>query len=90
MTTTTIIILLIIAAYVSFTLYVSKRISQARYLNEGRRKIHRKMIWFLPFLGPLMIKGFWAKQNKRMGVQTKSKRNKGKGGFTENTGGIWG
>lgn len=90
MTTTAIIILIIIAAYVLFTLYVSKRISQARYMDEERRSMHKKLIWFLPFIGPLLFKGFWAKQNKRMGVQTKSKRNKGKGGFTENTGGIWG
>ena len=90
MTLTQIIILLIIAVYVLFTLYVYRKIGQARYINEDRRKIHRKMIWFLPFIGPLLIRGFWTKQKKRMGVQTKSKRNKGKGNFTENTGGIWG
>ncbi|MFP4622470.1 MAG: hypothetical protein ACLFM7_14265 [Bacteroidales bacterium] len=90
MTTTTIILLLIIAAYVLFTLYVYKRIGQARYMDEERRSMHKKLIWFLPFIGPLLIRGFWTKQKKRMGVQTKTKRNKGKGGFTENTGGIWG
>lgn len=87
---TQIIILLIIAAYFFFTFYVYKRIGQARYINEDRRKTHRKLIWFLPFIGPLMIRGFWTKQKKRMGVQTRSKRSKGKGDFTENTGGIWG
>jgi hypothetical protein len=90
MTNTTIIILLIIAAYVLFTLYVSKRISKARYMNEERRSMHKKLIWILPFIGPVLISGFWTKRKKRMGVQTKERRNKGKGGFTENTGGIWG
>jgi hypothetical protein len=90
MTTTTIVLLIIIAVYVIFTLYVYKRIGRARYINEERRKIHRKMIWFLPFIGPLMIRGFWTKQKKKMEVHTKERRRKGKGDFTENTGGIWG
>ena len=90
MGTTTIILLLIITAYVLFTLFVSKRISKARYMNEERRSMHKKLIWFLPFVGPVLIRGFWTSQKKKMGVQTKEKRNKGKGGFIENTGGIWG
>jgi hypothetical protein len=52
--------------------------------------MHKKLIWILPFIGPVLISGFWTKRKKRMGVQTKERRNKGKGGFTENTGGIWG
>ena len=84
------IILVILAIYLLFTSYVQKKISKARYLNEDRRNTHKKLIWYLPFLGPLLIKDYWQKQKKGLGVMTKEKRNKGKGGFHESGKGIFG
>ncbi len=47
--------------------------------------LHKKMIWFLPFIGPLLIKGFWARNSKeRFDTMTKAQRNDKKdGGFYE-------
>lgn len=78
-------LLIILTAYIICNLYVTRRITKAYYLNEERRVLHKKMIWFLPFIGPLLIKGFWARNSKeRFDTMTKAQRNDKKdGGFYE-------
>jgi len=67
--------LVIISFYITLNIYVSSKIKTAYYLNEGRRNIHRQLIWILPFIGPWALKSFWLeKQNKGLNVLTKSKR----------------
>ena len=52
--------------YVLLNLFVTIRINKANYLNEERRRIHKRFIWLIPFVGPLLIKGFWTKANQNL------------------------
>lgn len=78
-------------AYLCFTYYVYLRIIKAIYLSENRRKLHKRFIWFVPFIGPLIIRNFW-KRNIDIGidVMTKSKRKLDKSNFYESGKGIFG
>jgi hypothetical protein len=72
------------AIYVGFNLFVTQRISKAFYMDEERRKLHKKFIWLVPFVGPLLIAGFWRKAKKvKFDTMTKQQRDKNKGGFYE-------
>ncbi len=78
-------IVLLVIIYITINLRVMKKIDSAYYLKEERRKLHKKFIWMLPFLGPLLIKSFWQhKKNKGSDVMTKSKRKISKWKSTDN------
>jgi|ETNmetMinimDraft_18_1059904.scaffolds.fasta_scaffold53859_2 hypothetical protein len=62
-------------SYAILNIYVTMRINKAYYMKEERRKLHKKFIWIVPFLGPLIIKSFWMKkEDKELDVMTKDKR----------------
>ena len=76
-------------AYIVLNMYVAKKINKAFYLKEKRRKLHEKIIWLIPFLGPLMLRGFWKKnRSTKLDVITKSNRKNKAGGFYESGLGV--
>jgi hypothetical protein len=77
------ILIAIGTVYVSLNIFVTIRINKSDYLSEERRKLHRRLIWLLPFLGPLLIIGFWTKSKPKLETMTKEKREKNKGNFYE-------
>ena len=84
-------VILVLIAYFLFTNYVRNKINKSIYLNEERRNLHKKLIWIIPFLGPLMIRSFWKKQNPNdMKVISKATSKKRKMNFTESGKGIYG
>lgn len=87
---TTILIFSIVAAtYAGFNLFVTRRINRSCYLDEEMRRLQKKFIWFVPFLGPLIIAGFWRKAKKvKLDTMTKQQRDKKKGDFYESGLGI--
>jgi len=77
-------IVIIATVYIILNLLVTGRINKSYYLNEERRGLHKKLIWAIPFLGPLMIIGFWRKTRKtKFDIMTKEQRDKKKGDFYE-------
>lgn len=53
-------------------------------MDEEMRRLHRRFIWFVPFVGPLIIAGFWRKAKKvNFDTMTKQQRDKKKGDFYE-------
>lgn len=79
----------IAAIYVGFNLFVTRRINSAFYMDEVRRGLHKKFIWLVPFVGPLIISGFWRKVKKvKYDTMTKQQRDKRKGDFYESGIGI--
>ena len=81
----------LVLVYVLVNLYVTKKINKALYLKEERREYHKKFIWYVPFLGPLIIRGFWKTQKEtEMEIMTKNKRKKAKGSFHESEKGFEG
>lgn len=80
-----ILLILAIGFYVGINLRVTKKINNANYLKENRRKLHKKIIWILPFLGPLLIKSFWQKKkNEASDAMIKGKRKLDKWNGTDN------
>jgi len=80
------IILIILVLYILMHVYVTKRISKAYYVEDKMKRFHRKFIWMLPFLGPLVIKNFWkTPKEKGLQINTKTQRDKNTtyGGFYE-------
>ena len=71
------------AVYIILNLYVTGRINKSYYLNEERRGLHKKLIWIIPFIGPLLIIGFWTKRKIKSETMTKNEREKKKGDFYE-------
>ncbi len=66
---------LIVASYIGINLWVAIRISNAEYQDDSRKKLHKRFIWFLPFIGPLLIRGYWKKnQVGKLEVHTKDKK----------------
>lgn len=85
------LIIIAIICFIVINLFVTKRINKSYYLNEEMRSLHKKFIWFLPFLGPLLIKSFWGKQkNERKLPHTQSQREKNEkyNGFYESGKGL--
>jgi len=61
--------------YLILNVYVSKKINNAFYLKEERKRLHKVLIWLIPFIGPYAIKSFWSsKQNEGLKVITKKDR----------------
>lgn len=88
---TTLVLLIILLVYYFFTLYVYRRIDNSLYLDENRRRLHKKFIWIVPFLGPLIIRGFWKRRKeKKLDIMTKDKRKIDKSHFYESGKGIYG
>jgi hypothetical protein len=82
--TNLLILFALISAYVLFNMYVTRRINNAYYLSEQRRGLHKKFIWIIPFLGPLLIRDFWKVEKKnRFETITKEQRRKQNGEFYE-------
>ena len=70
--------------YIILNLYVTKRINRSYYLTDQRRAIHKILIWYLPFIGPLLTIGFWRKERKvKFDTMTKDQRKNDKGEFYE-------
>ncbi len=68
---------LAILIYILLNVFVTKRINKSYYLSEEMRSLHKKFIWFLPFLGPLLIKNFWRKpKTNNIQINTKTQRDK--------------
>ena len=83
-------VLVVAFLYVFINIYVTKRINKALYLKEERRRLHKKFIWYLPFIGPLIIRGFWkTREDKDLEVMTKSKRKIDKSNYTESGTGMY-
>jgi hypothetical protein len=77
-------IIITATVYIILNLFVTGRINKSYYLNEERRGLHKKLIWVIPFLGPLMIIGFWRKTRKmKVDIMTKEQREKKNGDFYE-------
>jgi hypothetical protein len=77
--------------YILLNVFVTKRINKSYYLSEEMRSLHKKFIWFLPFLGPILIKNFWRKP-KTNNIQTNTKTQRDKkakyDGFYESGQGV--
>jgi hypothetical protein len=73
-----------ITFYIIVNVYVAGRINRSYYTNLERRALHKKLIWFLPFIGPLMLREFWRKGKAITNETiTKDQREKSKGDFYE-------
>jgi hypothetical protein len=69
--------LIIFLIYISITIYVTIRINKSFYISEEMRKLHKKLIWILPFLGPLILKNFWRREKiNKFPTNTKTQRDK--------------
>jgi len=69
--------LIALLIYILLNVFVTLRINKSYYLSEEMRSLHKKFIWFLPILGPLIIKNFWRKpKTNNIQVNTKSQRDK--------------
>lgn len=79
--TVAIILGMLLAILVAYNVHVTKRINHAFYMNESRRKLHKRFIWFLPFLGALLIKGYWKKDKDEPFAMTKKDRKQDKSSF---------
>lgn len=75
-------------AYILLNIFVMWRINTSFYLREERRKIHKLLIWFIPFIGPLLIFNYWTKSKSTFEVMTKEQREKKKGNFYESGVGL--
>ena len=83
-------LILAIVAYIILNIYVTKKINKAFYLKEERRKLHKKLIWIIPFLGPWVINSFWkVKKDKELEVMTKDKRKIDKSSYHESGEGVY-
>lgn len=85
------VVLFVFLVYIILNVFVTKRINKTTYLNEDMRSLHKKFIWFLPFLGPIIIKNFWGKpKTVKILTNTKTQRNKNAkyNGFYESGKGI--
>lgn len=75
----------ILVSYIGLNIYVAKRINDAEYLYEGRKSLHKRLIWYLPFIGPLIIRSFWdVKPKNADDIVTKDKRKIKQGKHTDN------
>jgi hypothetical protein len=80
--TTMLICSVVAAMYAGFNLVVTRRLNRAFYMDDGRRLFHRKFIWLVPFVGPIIIIGFWRKTHAvKFDTMTKQQRDKKKGIF---------
>ncbi len=85
-----IIIIFFVLIYIVLNIYVSKRIDKSLYIDDSRRRLHKKFIWLIPFIGPLMIRGFWKKSGvEPMKVITKANRKLDKSTFRESGTGMY-
>jgi hypothetical protein len=83
------IILFII--YLPLNIFITFRLNKANYINEEMRKLHKKLIWILPFIGPLVLKNFWKNEKtNKLHANTKAQRdqNLSSGSFYESGKGM--
>jgi hypothetical protein len=82
-------IIIIVTVYIILNLYVTGRIKKSYYLNEERREFHKKIIWAIPFLGPVLIIGSWLKPGEiKSDTMTREQREKSKANFYESGVGL--
>ena len=81
--TAAIILGVLFAILVAYNVHVTKRINQSFYMKESRRKLHKRFIWYLPFLGAFLIKGYWKKDKDEPFTMTKKDRKHDKSNFYE-------
>ncbi len=75
----------LVGIYIILNLFFGRRINSALYLKEERREFHKKLIWFLPFIGPLIIKSFWSGKTERpLEINARSKRKNPTGSGIDN------
>ena len=77
------IILAIGTVYLLLNIFVTIRINKSDYLNGERRGLHKRLIWLIPFLGPMLILRYWTKSKPKFETMTKQQREKSKGDFYE-------
>ncbi|GAA4833479.1 hypothetical protein [Algivirga pacifica] len=82
------VLILLIIAYIFLNIYVTKRINKAVYYKEERKKIHKTLLWAIPFLGAWMSRYFWKTNNETLEVMTKGKRTVKTGSFYESNIGM--
>ena len=78
-----IVAITLITAYILFTLFVAWRINNSFYFDEERRRLHKRLIWLAPLIGPILIFSFWTKTKRKSETMTKDKRERKKGDFYE-------
>ncbi|GAA0190803.1 hypothetical protein GCM10009122_52750 [Fulvivirga kasyanovii] len=77
-------VVIISVAYLLFSIYVNAKVNKGYYFSEKRRSAHRWLIWMIPFLGAILIKGHWQpKRNYQAEVMTKNERKNKNGSFYE-------
>ena len=70
-------IILIFIIYLIINIYVLTRLNKSYYMDEKMRRLHKILIWFLPFIGPLIFRNFWRKEKlNKLPTNTKSNREK--------------
>lgn len=88
---TTIFLSIEIPFYFLLNFYVYNRIQKAYYASEERRALHKRFIWFVPFVGPLLIRGFWKKKkDDSLEIITKEDRKRDNANFHESGKGVYG
>ena len=70
------IILAIGTVYLLLNIFVTIRINKSDYLNGERRGLHKRLIWLIPFLGPMLILRYWTKSKPKFETMTKQQREK--------------
>ena len=86
-----ILLVVLIALYALINIRVTKKINKALYFNEESRKLHKKIIWILPFLGALLTRGSWnEKKENDIEISTKSSKKINKSSFYESGQGMHG
>lgn len=68
--------LIILLIYKSLNVFATKRINKSTYISEEMRKLLKKFIWVLLFLGPLLIRNFWKQHQRSIQTNTKTERDK--------------
>jgi hypothetical protein len=77
--------------YLVLNVFVTKQINKSIYVNEEMKRLHKRLIWVLPFLIPVLIKNFWKKpKTNKIQTNTKTQRDKNAkyGGFYESGIGV--
>ena len=80
---------LLLITYILCNLVISKRLKKAYYPDKAMQTRHLKLIWLLPFIGPLMLYSFWKKSKpKKMKINTKENRKTESSHFYESGEGL--
>jgi hypothetical protein len=68
---------------------ISKRLKKAYYPDKAMLSLHLKLIWLLPFIGPLMLYSFWkTSKPTKLKINTKENRKTESSQFYESGEGL--